>query len=102
MTIEKINMLQQALEKKKHQEMHRREHRQKQALQDNKDIFLDAFILPTPKETKPLIEQLIDIVEKVSNEDLDTIIFLEWSEKKFQGKVNEKISSRITLTQVGN
>ena len=25
---------------------------------------------------------------------------MEWSEKKFQGKVNEKISSEITLSQV--
>ena len=48
-----------------------------------------------------MIEQLIDIVEKVSNEDLDTNAnLLEWSRKKFQGKVNEKISSEIALQQV--
>ena len=74
---------------------------QKQALQDIKDIFLDAFILPTFEENKPLIEQLTYIVEKASNEDLDTTAkLLEWSKKKFQGKVNEKISSEIALTQV--
>ena len=40
-------------------------------------------------------------MEKVSNEDLDTNEkILEWSEKKFQGKVNEKISSEIALQQV--
>ena len=40
-------------------------------------------------------------MEKVSNEDLDTNAkILEWSEKKFQGKVNEKISSDIVLNQV--
>ena len=72
MTIEKIGILQQALEKKKHQEKLKREHRQKKALQDIKDIFLDAFNLPTLKETKPLLEQLSDIVEKINNEDLDT------------------------------
>ena len=98
MTLEQIGILQQALERKKHQEILRREHRQKQALQDIKDIFLDAFSLPTPEETKPLIEQLINIMEKVSNEDLDTNAnFLEWYEKKFKGKVNEKMSSEITL-----
>ena len=81
--------------------MLRREHRKKQALQEIKDIFLVAFSLPTPKETKPLLEQLLDIVEKINNEDLDTNAkLLEWSEKKFQIKVNEKISSEIALTQV--
>lgn len=60
--------------------MLRREHRQKQALQDIKDILLDAFSLPTPDERKTLLEQLPDIVEKVSNEDLDTNAkLLEWS-----------------------
>ena len=40
-------------------------------------------------------------MEKVNNEDLDTNSKLfEWSKRKFQGKVNEKISSEITLTQV--
>ena len=35
------------------------------------------------------------------NEDLDTNVkLMEWSERKFQGKVNEKISSEITLSQV--
>ena len=40
-------------------------------------------------------------MEKVNNEDLDTNAkFLEWSKKKFQNKVNEKISSDIAFTQV--
>ena len=40
-------------------------------------------------------------MEKVTNEDLDTNAkLLEWSKKKFQGKVNEKISSEIALQQV--
>ena len=81
--------------------MLRWEHRQKQTLQDIKDIFLDAFNLLTPKETKPLIEQLKNIVEKVSNEELDTTTKLvEWFKRNFQGMVNEKISSEIALTQV--
>ena len=64
--------------------MLRREHRQKKALQDIKDIFLDAFSLPTLDETKPLLKQLPDIVEKLSNEELDTNDkLLEWLETKF-------------------
>ena len=40
-------------------------------------------------------------MEKISNTDLDTDLkLLEWSEKKFQNKVNEKISSDIVLTKV--
>ena len=53
--------------------------------------------MPTPEESKPLLE----IVEKINNEDIDTSAkLLEWSEKKFQSKVNEKISGEIALTQV--
>ena len=40
-------------------------------------------------------------MDQVQNEDLDTNAkLLEWSERKFQAKVNEKISSEITLSQV--
>ena len=66
-----------------------------------KDIFLDAFSLQVPNETKPIMEQLSNIVDQVQNEDLETNVKLvEWSERKFQMRVNEKISSEITLTQV--
>ena len=62
---------------------------------------MDAFSLPTLDETKPIIEQLTNIVEKVSDVELDTNAkLLEWSEKKFQRKVNEKTSGDIALTQV--
>ena len=44
---------------------------------------------------------MTNIVEKVNNADLDTNArLLEWSEKKFQIKANEKISTDIALTQV--
>ena len=47
------------------------------------------------------MEQLTDIVEKVSTEDLNTNAkLLEWSERKFQGKVNEKIFGEIAQSQV--
>ena len=47
------------------------------------------------------MEQLANIVERVNNTNLDSNVkLLEWSERKFQGKVNEKISSSIELSQV--
>ena len=58
MTIKEIGILQQALEKKNHQEVLRNKFRQKKALQDIKEIFLDAFNLTTPEEKKPLLEKL--------------------------------------------
>ena len=70
-------------------------------MQDIKDIFLDAFNLPPSDESKDIMEQLSDILEQVTNEDLDTNVkLMEWSKRKFQGKVNEKISSEIELSQV--
>lgn len=96
-----MGILQGDLTRKKYQELLRREHRQKQDLIDIKDIFLDVFNLPTPNEAKPIIEKLTNIVERVSKIDLDTNVkLLEWSEKKFQNKVNEKISSDIALIEV--
>ena len=93
--------MQQALERKKNQEILRKEYKQRQAFHEIKDIFLDAFSLQTSDESKPILEQLLEIVEQVTNEDQDTNTkLMEWSENKFQGKDNEKISSEITLSQV--
>ena len=59
------------------------------------------FIFLLQMKQKPLIEQLTNKVEKVCDADLDTNAKLfEWFEKKFQHKVNDKISSEIALTQV--
>ena len=64
-------------------------------------IFVDAFSLQPPDANRPIIEQLSDIVDQVNNEDHDTNAkLLEWSEKKFQGKVNQKIANDIILGQV--
>ena len=47
------------------------------------------------------MEQLSDIVDQVTNEDQDTNAkLMDWSKRKFQGKVNKKISSDIALAQV--
>ena len=45
------------------------------------------------------MEKLSDIVDRVTNEDQETNIkLMEWPQRKFQGKVNEKISSEIALS----
>ena len=68
---------------------------------DIKEIFLDAFSLLTPDVNKPIIEQLTNILERVTDTNLDTNVkLLEWPERKFQNKVNEKISSVIALTHI--
>ena len=62
---------------------------------------MDAFSLQSLDETKPIMERLLDIVDQVTNEDQETNVkLMEWFERKFQGKVNEKISSEIALSQV--
>ena len=52
MTLEDINMMQATLERKKQQEILRKEYKHRHAMQDIKDIFLDAFSLPPLDETK--------------------------------------------------
>ena len=62
---------------------------------------MDAFILQPPNEQRPILEQLSDIVDQLNNEDQDTNAkLMEWSEKKFQEKVNQKILNDIILGQV--
>ena len=66
---------------------------------DIKDILNDAFSLPAPKETNLIIEKLTNLVEKLNDIDLDSNVkLLEWSKRKFQHKVDEKISSAIALS----
>ena len=89
------------MNRRKRQEIIRKEYKQKQALHEIKDIFLDAFSLHPPDESSNILEQLLDIVDQVTNEDQETNVkLMEWFEKKFQGKVNEKISSDIALSTV--
>ena len=67
-----------------------------------KDIFMDAFSLQPPDAKRPILEQLSDIVDQINNEDHGTSAkLMEWLEKKFQVKVNQKISNDIILGQVG-
>ena len=70
-------------------------------MQSIKEIFLDAFTITWLDESKDIIEQLSDIVDQVIDTNLDTNVkLLEWLERRFQSRVNEKISSEIALSQV--
>ena len=98
---EKMNDIQSTLDRRRRQEAMRKEYKYRKAMSEIKDIFMDAFSLQPPDGTRPIIEQLSDIVDRVNNEDHDTNAkLMEWSEKKFQAKVNQKISNDIMLGQV--
>ncbi len=100
MCLEDINQMQAILEKKKKQELLRKEYKQKIALQEIKDIFIDAFQLPQPDENQGIMEQLSKIVEQVSNTDQEpNAKLLEWSERKFHDKIRNNISSAIAISQ---
>ena len=101
LTEEKINEIQSALDKRRRQEAMRKEYKYKQAMNEIKYIFMDAFSLQPLDVNRPILEQLSDIVDQVNNEDHDTNAkLMEWSEKKFLGKVNQKIANDIILGQV--
>ena len=62
---------------------------------------MNSFILQSPDESRPIVKQLSDIVDQVMNEDHDlNVKLMEWSERKFQAKVNQKIYNDIELAQV--
>lgn len=45
---------------------------------------MDSFSLQRLDESRPIVEQLSDIVDQVINEDHDTNAkLMEWSERKF-------------------
>ena len=79
----------------------RKEYRQKNGMLNIKDIFLDAFSITSLDESKDIIDQLLDIVDQVQDPNLDTNVkLLEWSERRFHRKVNEKIATEIVLSQM--
>lgn len=97
---EKMNEIESALDKRRRQVAMRKEYKYRKEISEIKDIFMDAFNLQPLDGTKPIIEQLSDIVDQVNNEDHDiNAKLMEWSEKKFQGKVNQKIANDIILAQ---
>ena len=85
LTKEKMNEIQSALDRRRRQEAMRNKYKYRQAMNEIKDIFMDAFSLKPLDTTRPIIEKLSDIVDQVNNEDHDTNAkLMEWSEKKFQ------------------
>ena len=65
MNIDQINEVQEALEKKKKQKILRNNYKKMQALIRIAYIFIDAFSLQGPNETKPIMVQLSHIVDRV-------------------------------------
>ena len=101
LTEEKMNEIQSALDKRRRQEAMRKECKYRQAMSEIKDIFMDSFSLQPLDASRLILEKLSNIVDQVNNEDHDTNEkLMEWSEKKFRGKVNQKISNDIILGQV--
>ena len=79
----------------------RKEYKKRNAMQNIKEIFLDAFTMTSLDQSKDIIEKLSNIVEKVTDANLDNNVkLIEWSKSRFQHKVNKKISSEIALSQV--
>ena len=98
LTEEKMNEIQGALDKRRRQEALRKDYKYQQAMNEIKEIFMDAFSLQPLDTNRPILEQLSHIVDQVNNEDVDTNVkLMEWSEKKFQSKVNQKIANDIML-----
>ena len=96
-----MNEIKCALDKRRRQEAMRKEYKYMQAMNEIKDIFMDAFSLQPSDAKRPILEKLSDIVDQVNNEDHDTNAkLMEWSKKKFQAKVNQKISNDIIFEQV--
>ena len=84
-----MNEKQSALDRRRRQEAMRKEYKYKQAMNEIKDIFMDAFSLQPPDAKRPILEQLSDIVDQINNEDHDiSAKLMECSEKKFQAKIN--------------
>ena len=71
LTFEQMEIWQDFLARKtKHEEM-RRELQQKKVLQKIKDIFLEAFDVKNLDENALGTTQLVHIVEKIHNDDID-------------------------------
>ena len=63
LTKEKMNEIQSALDRRRRQKALRKEYKYRQATNEIKDIFMDAFSLQPLDETRPIIEKLLDIVD---------------------------------------
>ena len=90
-TLEKMQILQEALKRKTRQEQLRKEHKERQVLYDVKDIFVEAFDIMDVNEDKPILEKLVHIVEKFNTKDIEANTKLViWLERKCHAKAMRK------------
>lgn len=70
-------------------------------MHEKKDIFVDAFEIKNINEQTPIIDQLVHNFEKDNNDDLEANgKLMRWSEKKFETKVFERVSTEIAIKKV--
>ena len=68
---------------------------------DIKDIFVEAFDINDVNNDQTIVKQLVYIVDKVNAEDIEANTkLMNWSSRKYEIKVIEKILDEITLRQV--
>lgn len=76
----------------------RTEHEQKQVFHEIKGIFIEAFEMDDVNDTTPILEQLVQIVKKVNSDVSEANEkLMQWSERKFETKVLEKVSIEIVV-----
>ena len=87
--------------KKKKQEDLRRENKQKQVLRDAKHIFVDAFDIQNYEEGAPIINQLVNIVEKVTTRNMESYEkLMDQLARRFETMVVYKVSITIAKKKV--
>lgn len=79
----------------------RREHQQKKVLHEIKGIFIDSFDMTNVNDSDPILEQLVHIAKKVADDESEANDkLLQWSKRKFETKVLNKVSVEIAIKQV--
>ena len=72
LSLEKIQVMQHALNQKTKQEQKRRELRQQEVIHDIKDIYVEAFDITDVNVDQTIGEKLVHIVDKINIEDMET------------------------------
>lgn len=98
LTEDQIKILSDLLARKAKQVKMRRGHQHKQVLHDIKNIFLDTIFFDDLDEKAPIIDQLVKIVERLIDPDINTQPkLMHWSKRNFENRVLEKVSKEIEL-----
>lgn len=87
LTLEQTILLQEFLTKKKRQEEIRREHKQKQVLNDVNHTFVDAFVIHNFEEGAPIINQIVNIVDQVNDGDMESNVKFSNQEDLIKKKI---------------